>query len=502
MRLKAVQSISTSYKELVVIPLFENELKKINWIKKIDGNLFGRVKNIIDSGDFKGKFLSSLTLYRDAKVFKRMILIGAGKKREINQEKLRKLIASADNSAQSFNIKSYTVLLNPFVPFTISNYGAGRVFAEALVLSRFNFKKFKSGKNKSDDKDKKDINVCFVGVPRGDFKKGLLYGQIIADNVNIVRKIVNTPSNALIPESIAEEARNICKNIPALNCTVFDEKELEKRAMNGILSVGKASVNPPRFIIIDYTPEEKKEDKPIVVVGKGVSFDSGGISLKPPGGMEKMKYDMAGAGAVLGIMKSMAELKLPQRVVGLIPTAENMPGGKAYKPGDVITMASEITVEVISTDAEGRMILADALHYASTEYKPKAIIDMATLTGACMVALGNKAIAVMGNNRGLIRRIIKHSENSGERVWELPMWDDYDDMIKSETADIKNSGGPGAGTIVGGVFLRKFVKNAPWAHLDIASTAWVDGNKKGYLCKGATGAGVRLLCEIIRHWNN
>jgi len=371
-----------------------------------------------------------------------------------------------------------------------------------LALSRFTFYTFKSSKDKSDSKDKKDLNVAFYGAPRGDFKNGLLDGQIIGENVNLVRRVVNTPSNSLVPESIAEEARNICKDVSTLTCTVFDEKELEKRGMNGILSVGKASIHPPRFVIMDYSPEGKKDEKPIVVVGKGVTFDSGGISLKPPGGMEKMKYDMGGAGAVLGIMKSVAELNLPSRVVGLIPTAENMPGGNAFKPGDVITMASKTTVEVISTDAEGRMLLADALHYGSTELKPKAIIDMATLTGACIVALGNKAIAVMGNNSGLLRRIKKYSESSGERVWELPMWDDYDDMIKSETADIKNCGGPGAGTIVGGVFLRKFVKNAPWAHLDIASTAWVDSNEKGYLCKGATGAGVRLLCEVIRQWNN
>jgi len=267
--------------------------------------------------------------------------------------------------------------------------------------------------------------------------------------------------------------------------------------MGALLGVAQGALKdePPRFIVMEYMPNGAKE-APIVFVGKGITFDSGGISIKPADGMEKMKYDMAGAGAVIGAMRAVASLQLPINVVGLVPTTENMPGGDAIHPGDVLKSMSGITIEVINTDAEGRLILADALTYAE-RYKPRAVVDLATLTGACVIALGNTAIGLMTNNDELGERVRAAGERAAERTWKLPMWDEYADQIKSDIADIKNSGGRAAGTITAAHFLAKFAKSYPWVHLDIAGTAWEEKGK-AYVPKGATGIGVRLLVELAQ----
>jgi leucyl aminopeptidase len=264
--------------------------------------------------------------------------------------------------------------------------------------------------------------------------------------------------------------------------------------MEALLAVAAGSDEEPRFIAMEYSP--KKDSRPVVLVGKGVTFDSGGLSLKTPQGMESMKYDMSGAAAVLGAMRAIAELKLPSNVVGLIPAVENLPSGHALRPGDVISSRSRKTIEVLNTDAEGRLILADALSYAA-RYEPEALVDIATLTGACVVALGNEAIGLMGNDQDLIDEIRDAGERSGERLWQLPLWEEYRELMKSEIADIKNSGGRPAGTITAAIFLREFVGSAAWAHLDIAGTAWAE---KAGPCQpvGPTGVGVRLFTEWVR----
>ncbi len=497
MRMENTLTLNKCPKDAIVIPLFENHLEDVSIVKKYDKALHTALSKLLKPGDFKAGFGSVISTYADSGAFKRIVIAGCGKLREFDTEKLRRLIAQVDGIFQSYNIRGYTVFMPTLLPFTSSDYLSGKAVAEAVVLSRFNFITFKSKK----DKKIKGLNVVFWNAPKGDFQKGIKDGRVIADNVNTIRELISMPSNVLTPVKIAETAQDIAAKTDGITCEVFDEEKIKSLNFNGIIAVGKGSVNPPRFVVMEYDGSNGSQKKPIIIVGKGVSFDTGGISLKPWSGMEKMKYDMAGSGVVLGVMKTAAELKLPLKLVGLIPTVENMPGSNAYKPGDVITMASGLTVEVISTDAEGRLILADALHYACDAYKPEAVIDLATLTGACAVALGSKACAIMGNNRGLIRRFQQNADNAGEKVWELPMWPEYDELIKSDIADIKNSGGPGAGTIVGGVFLKQFIKNAPWLHLDIASTSWKDSSEKGYLGKGATGFGIRLLCEILRNWN-
>jgi leucyl aminopeptidase len=269
---------------------------------------------------------------------------------------------------------------------------------------------------------------------------------------------------------------------------------MEKIGMGAILGVARGSLEPPRFIILEYG-RARKGRRPIVLVGKSITFDSGGISLKPSEKMEQMKDDMSGGAAVLGALRAIAQLKLPLHVVGLLPATENMPSGTAIKPGDILKSLSGKTIEVINTDAEGRLCLADALTYAA-RYKPEAIIDLATLTGACVVALGNYAIGVMSRSPELMERIKRAGERSGERVWELPLWEEYNEQIKSDIADLKNVGGRGAGSITAGLFLHKFVGDYPWVHLDIAGTAWIETDRP-YCPKGATGVGVRLLVEYL-----
>ena len=297
------------------------------------------------------------------------------------------------------------------------------------------------------------------------------------------------------PQMLAAVARKMAAG-NGLKCKILARGEIEKEGMGALIAVNAGSAEPPRFIILEYGDDLDRGDA-IVIVGKGITFDSGGISIKPSGGMEEMKHDMSGAAAVIGAMQAISQLKPSIRVVGLIPATENLPDGKALKPGDIITALAGKTIEVINTDAEGRLVLADALGYAK-RYEPAAVIDLATLTGACVIALGNMASGMMGNNKPLQDRVQKASEVAGERVWPLPIWKEHHDQIKSNVADVKNTGGRWGGALTAGAFLEKFV-SYPWVHLDIAGTAYTE-SKQAYCPIGATGVGVRLLVELIRRW--
>jgi leucyl aminopeptidase len=272
--------------------------------------------------------------------------------------------------------------------------------------------------------------------------------------------------------------------------------------MGAILAVGGGSSRPPRLIALEYAPKgAAKKSRPFAIVGKGITFDSGGISIKPAAGMDEMKHDMSGAATVIGVLRACALLELPIRVVGVIGAAENLPGGKAYRPGDIVTAASGKTIEVLNTDAEGRVVLADALHYAKSEFDPVAIVDLATLTGACVVALGRWATGLFGSHTGLVEAIRAAGERTGELAWPMPLLDGHKREIKSEVADIKNSGGRNAGASTAAAFLAAFVGDTPWVHLDIAGTAWTTTALGGYQPRGATGVGVRMLLEVLRHWD-
>jgi leucyl aminopeptidase len=328
-------------------------------------------------------------------------------------------------------------------------------------------------------------------------KKGVAAGEAVTNGVTLARDLANAPSNEIYPESLAARAKEL--SAQGVKVTVLNKGQIEKLGMGGLLAVNQGSVRPPFFVIMEWNGG-KKGESPIVLVGKGITFDTGGISIKPAGGMGEMKMDMGGAAAVIGAMRSIAELKVGRNVIGLVPTTENMPSGSAYKPGDVVTFMNGKTAEIDNTDAEGRLILADALTYAD-RYKPQAVIDLATLTGACVVALGNVATGLMGNNADLNRKLVEAGNRTYDRVVELPLWEEYEELIKSDIADVKNSGGRGAGTITAALFLQHFIGNYAWAHLDIAGTGMIP---KGfaYLSKGGTGAGVRLLVDMVRNWSN
>ena len=316
-------------------------------------------------------------------------------------------------------------------------------------------------------------------------------GRTIADAQNFARDLVSRPGNVATPVRLAEEAEALGERGIAVQA--WSAEKLREEGFGALLAVSKGSAEPPRFIILEHRGEG---GSPIVLVGKGITFDSGGISLKPSKGMEEMKYDMAGAAAVLGAIRALSDLGTSRRVVALIPTAENLPSGNAVKPGDVIRGVSGRSIEIVNTDAEGRLVLSDALSYA-TRLGPSAIVDVATLTGGCVVALGRHAAGLMSNDDELARALEEASIRSGERVWRLPLWPEYGKQLESDIADIKNSGGREASPITAGYFLKEFVENVPWAHLDIAGTAWAD-EARAHQPKGATGAGVRLLVEWVR----
>jgi len=348
--------------------------------------------------------------------------------------------------------------------------------------------------------DKPAITNYSLVVQKNDALKGIKSvvkrAEILAEAVCFTRDIVNMAGSDATPTFLANKAKEIAKK-PGVKCKTLSGPEMKKLGMNGILNVSRGSSEPPKFIILEYNTKKKSNDT-IVLIGKGVTFDSGGISLKPGAGMDMMKADMSGAAAVLGAFKAISNLKPSSHIVGLVPCTENMPGNNALKPGDIIKCMSGKTVEVLNTDAEGRLILADAISYAK-RYKPDAVIDIATLTGACVAALGTFASGMLGNNEELKDRIKQTGENCHERVWELPLWEEYYGLIKSTIADIKNTGGKYAGTITAACFLGEFVENFPWVHLDIAGTFLVEKDTP-YIRKGASGVGVRLLTHLMQNW--
>ena len=339
----------------------------------------------------------------------------------------------------------------------------------------------------------KSVSLITTKLSTAEVKKAktsISIGFSVGEGVNTAKHLGDLPANHATPKLIEKIVKTTVKNYPSLKVKALNEKDLAKLKMGSYLSVSKGSDEPPRMIIIEYKGG-KKGEKPIALVGKGITFDTGGISIKPSSGMDEMKWDMCGAGTVFGVMCSLASIKADVNVVGIMACAENMPSAKATKPGDVVTSMSGQTIEVLNTDAEGRLVLADALTYVG-RYKPSYVIDMATLTGAVVIALGSHASGVMANNQFLADKIIESGEATGDRAWQLPLWDEYKSCTKTNFADLANIGGAGAGTVTAACFLSKFTEDYSWAHLDIAGTAWVKGNEKG-----GTGRPVPLLCDLI-----
>lgn len=445
----------------------------------------------LDSGDISGAKDSASVVYTGSKKSPRLILVGVGDTELLTLERFRRAAAIAVQRAIGLKAESIAVILpTNDLPMT----DLTQAIVEGLKLGSYSFDKYFTEKKKEHKPLSKILLLSDIDDLR-PARSGMAAGEAIANGVNFARDLANAPSNEIYPESLAKEAQTLGRL--GTKVTILKKPQIARLGMGGLLAVNQGSLLPPFFIIMEWNGG-KKGTPPVVLVGKGITFDSGGISIKPSAGMADMKMDMGGSAAVLGAMRAIAELKLPMNVVGLVPTTENMPSGSAYKPGDVVTFMNGKTAEIDNTDAEGRLILADALTYAD-RYKPQAVIDLATLTGACVVALGNVATGMMGNNPELNGRIREAGERSYDRVWELPLWVEYEELIKSDIADVKNSGGRGAGTISAGLFLQHFIGDYKWAHLDIAGSGMVP-KASGYISKGGTGAGVRLLIDMLRNW--
>jgi leucyl aminopeptidase len=443
--------------------------------------------------DMNGK-LGKLTIIPrpDKKQAQRILLAGIGKKENITNDTIRFVSGKIAQKARELKLKEFSIIIPPtFVWDSISSVSQ---IIEGSKMSLYKFDKFKA------EKTDKSPDLTIIVSKSNKISKAIRIAESVAEGTIFTKSIANLPPNECTPSTLANFAKEVSKK-NKMKCTVISQPELKKKGFGGISAVGIGSKNEPKLIILEHNRGPKTQ-KPIVLVGKAVTFDTGGISLKPGQSMDEMKFDKCGGCTVLGIMKSVSELKLQINVVGIIPSVENMPGGEAYRPGDIIRLYNGKTAEILNTDAEGRLILADALAYGEKQYSPKAIIDFATLTGACIVALGNNVAAVVSNNEQLTKKITDSSKITTEEVWELPLTQDYMDMIKSDVADIKNMGiGRAAGTITAAAFLKSAIKDTPWAHLDIAGVAWTQGaatKEKPYNPKGATGFGVRLILDYLQ----
>lgn len=484
-------SITQEAAEIIVLTHFAEEDSLLPDTEKVDRAMGGHIRELLRSGEFSGKANQTAVIHTHGKISsKRVLLVGLGKRADSHVEKIRQAMGKAASQIREMGLKSLCTPVHGRDLSGILIGKAAQTIVEGALLGLYQFTLYKT-----EEKPKGLDEIILIETdPKKlpEIQSGITRGQIIAEATNYARDLANNPANVVTPTRLAEEARAIATEY-GMRCEVLERADMERLGMGALLGVARGTQEPPKFIILEHKGNTK--DRPIVLAGKSVTFDSGGISLKPSEKMEQMKDDMSGGAAVLAIFRAVGRLQLPVNLIGLLPATDNMPSGTAIHPGDVVKTLSGKTVEVINTDAEGRLCLADALFYA-TRYTPAAIIDVATLTGACVVALGNHAIGLMGNNPALISRIKEAGEKSGERVWELPLWEEYFEQIKSDVADLKNVGGRPAGMITAGAFLMKFVGDYPWAHLDIAGTAWTD-EARPYNSKGATGAGVRLLSQFL-----
>ncbi len=448
-----------------------------------------RVEDVIRDASFEGRAGEHVTVLGDAP--KKITLLGIQSEGGPSQRSARAAFFSLAGRARANRERRIAVYFPYELPL-LEEEGTTRWMADALAHSDYRYAPYITAQE-----DEKPWPIDAILIPknplsRKDARRLSTEAAAIADAVRTVRDLGNAPGNEMTPTRLAERAAEVGKSA-GFTVKIFDKKQIEKMKMGGLLAVNRGSHQEPRFIVMEHSPRRAK--KTVVLVGKGITFDSGGISIKPSDKMEEMKFDMCGAAAVIGTMEAVARLGVKHRVIGLVPSTENLPGGNAYKPGDIITTMSGKTVEIVNTDAEGRMILSDALHYA-THYKPDHLIDFATLTGACVVALGHEATGLFSRDDELARMLIDSGEKCGERLWRLPEWDSYREYIQSEWADVKNSGGRWGGAITAAVFLREFVQVASWAHLDIAGTAWTE-NGTSRDRKGATGVGVRAMVEFL-----
>ncbi|HWN83210.1 MAG TPA: leucyl aminopeptidase [Candidatus Udaeobacter sp.] len=488
----------------LVVGVLEESTRQPPWTVAINRALGGAVAERIAAGDLRGKLGEVAVVAGKSRALKaeKVVAVGLGKPALLDQERLRRATGRVVRWLDDGRARE-AVLLHHLVADRRPNAENVRAAAEAAVLASFRSPAFgEKGKGSGGSLAKLALLDPESVRIAPSLAQAARAGQVVAESANLARRLAELPGNYLPPRLLAAAAQAVQKETQ-LQVTVYEEDWIRKRKMGALIGVAQGSAEPPRFIVIEHQPSRRagssakgKRRRPhVALVGKGVTFDTGGISLKPREDMERMKYDMSGAAAVLGALRAASLLDLPLRVTGIIPTVENMPSGTAVKPGDVLLSMAGKSIEVVNTDAEGRLILADALAYAA-ELAPDAIVDIATLTGACRIALGGAACGLMGNDPDLVEELQLAGDRSGEAAWPLPLYNEYADDITSEVADLKNSGGRSAGALTAGTFLRAFVGEHPWAHLDIAGPAWVDKDRD-YLKCGSAGFGVRLFTRFL-----
>jgi leucyl aminopeptidase len=505
------QEISSVSEEALVVPVFEFETPRDGILGSLDALTHGAIADAFDRGEFDGSADQVLFLHRSGDLSaRRLLLYGAGNRDKVTPARLGEVAGAAARSVLSRGLKAVGFLAR-------GSGGSAELvqrIVEGVIIGQLSSTLY-SQYSQSDNPQLNSLTVVCEGAIPDGLESALEAGRILGEATNLARELGNEPSNIMTPSEMARRTQEMAERL-GLKSEILDEAELERRGFGALLGVSRGSSEPPRFIILEYCVDDSLEycvhesagrhgtganqvgpqdQEVIALVGKAVTFDSGGISIKPAASMDEMKFDMCGGAAVIGAMQAIARLKPSARVLGLVPACENMPSGRSYKPGDVLTGLGGKTIEIINTDAEGRLILSDAITYAVNR-GASTIVDAATLTGACVVALGEIRAAVMGTDQRLIDQLIQAGERAGERIWQLPIDDRYGEQIRSPIADIKNDGGRGAGAITAGMFLKAFAGETPWAHLDIAGTAWIN-EPKPFMAKGATGFGVRTFVNFV-----
>jgi leucyl aminopeptidase len=489
--IEAENDISSLNTQLLVNYVFTDEVSSLS-ISEITPDFDPIIREIIESNEFRAKDGTiSIVHNKVGSGIKRALLLGMGDKKNLDPEKTRNLTGKVVNKAKELGISEFVL-----IPFKNMDKEHLSAMVEGIKLSDYSFNNYKR------DEDRNDLNQVRILI-RNDMKnsqKIIQHSVVVSDAIIFTRDISNLPPNDCSPEVLATLSKKLSEN-QKVKVRVIEKEEMISYGFEGILAVGKGSASSPKLIVLEYSGPTK--NRPLAIVGKAVTFDTGGISIKPSEKMEEMKFDKSGGCNVLGIMKAVSDLGLDTNVIGIIPAVENMPSGTSYRPGDIIKMYNRKTVEVLNTDAEGRIILGDALSFAVKTFAPKAIIDMATLTGAAIIALGTNVAALVGNDDDLVTKILEYSNQTGEKIWQLPLFEEYKEQLKSSNADMKNIGGRSAGAITAAAFLSNFVEDTPWVHLDIAGTAWTqEGTKeKSYNPKGATGFGIRTIVKYISSGN-
>jgi leucyl aminopeptidase len=461
-------------------------------VAELDKAAAGLLQKLVKSGEVTGKTLEFTLVHAPAGLkAARLLLVGAGKREQWNSATLRKIAGAALRYLKARSVRNLALLVRE----GHATEESAQAVAEGALTANFETDKYKT--DRKNDKNIETVSLLgYSDAERAAGDKGLSKGRVIADAQNFARDLINEPSNKLTPRILAEKAEAMAKQA-GLAVEIIDEKKIADLKMGALLSVSQGGPEPPRVMVVTYTPANPKPGAPVIgLVGKAVTFDTGGISIKPADGMEKMKYDMAGGATMLGVMRALAALKPNVKVICVVPSTENMPGGTAQKPGDIQTAMSGKTIEVLNTDAEGRLILADGVHYAK-QLGATHLVDAATLTGAIVVALANVNVGVFGSDQPFTDKLLASAKATGEKMWQMPIDDDYRDFIKGTVADIQNiSSGKGGGAITGAMFIKEFTGDTPWIHLDIAGTAWND-DAKPWLAKGPTGVALRTLIHLV-----